>query len=86
MTKPNKLKAQFGDNLGVTELRRFQRRVTAMNQLIEIANKASISQDSLRGWLNSPTGYLHGCRPIDWLDDDPEAVLWAAEQAFNVEW
>ena len=56
-----------------------------MQELIEAASNADSSEADLALWLCSPTGYLDGARPVDQLDD-PEAVVEAAQQSFNVEW
>ncbi|GAC1492682.1 MAG: hypothetical protein NVS2B15_12780 [Pseudarthrobacter sp.] len=53
--------------------------------LVRVAVEAGISEAGLSLWLCTATGYLDGARPVDRLDE-PEIVLDAARQAFNVEW
>lgn len=56
-----------------------------MAELIRIAGEAGRSEASLALWMTLPTGYLDGARPVDRLSD-PDKVVEAAEQSFNVEW
>lgn len=56
-----------------------------MEDLMRVARSAEISETSLALWMCSPTGYLEGARPVDRLDQ-PQGVVEAARQAFNVEW
>lgn len=56
-----------------------------MAELIRIAADAGRSEASLALWMTTPTGYLDGDRPVDQLSD-PDKVVEAAQQSFNVEW
>lgn len=56
-----------------------------MEDLIRVAQSAEISETSLALWMCSHTGYLDGARPVDRIDQ-PQGVVEAARQAFNVEW
>lgn len=56
-----------------------------IRHLLQVAKDAGRSEEYLALWMVSPTGYLHGDRPVDQLDD-PEALVAAARQAFNVQW
>lgn len=49
------------------------------------AESAGRSESSLILWLLIPTGYLDGARPVDRLAE-PQRVLAAASDSFNVEW
>lgn len=56
-----------------------------MADLINVAGDAGRSEASLALWAVSTTGYLDGARPVDRLDE-PETVIHAAREAFNVQW
>lgn len=56
-----------------------------IHDLKVIADAAGRSEGSLALWMVSSTGYLDGARPVDCLDD-PETVVEAARQSFNVKW
>lgn len=56
-----------------------------MADLIRVAEEAGRSEASLALWMTMPSGYLDGDRPVDQLSD-PDKVVEAAEQSFNVEW
>jgi hypothetical protein len=56
-----------------------------MADLIRVAADAGRSEASLALWMVIPTGYLDGDRPVDQLSD-PDKVVEAAQQSFNVEW
>lgn len=56
-----------------------------MADLIRVAEEAGRSEASLALWMTMPSGYLDGARPVDQLSD-PDKVVEAAEQSFNVEW
>lgn len=53
--------------------------------LIKAAEDSGRSESGLALWMVIPTGYLDGERPVDCLDY-PNAVLIAAQAAFNVQW
>ena len=56
-----------------------------MAELIRVAEVAGRSEASLALWMALSTGYLDGRRPVDTLSQ-PEKVVEAAEQSFNVQW
>ncbi|WP_144662866.1 hypothetical protein [Paenarthrobacter nicotinovorans] len=56
-----------------------------IKDLLELAAEAGRSEAGLALWIISPTGYLDGARPVDLLDE-PETVVEAARQSFNVQW
>lgn len=56
-----------------------------MADLIRIAREAGRSEASVALWMVIPTGYLDGDRPVDQLSD-PDKVVEAAQQSFNVQW
>jgi ribosomal protein L7/L12 len=56
-----------------------------IQDLIKLAADAGRSEAGLALWIVSPTGYLDGSRPVDLLDE-PETVVEAARQSFNVQW
>lgn len=53
--------------------------------LLKLAAEAGRTEAGLALWMISPTGYLDGARPVDLLDE-PETVVEAARQSFNVQW
>ncbi|MCO4251548.1 hypothetical protein [Pseudarthrobacter raffinosi] len=56
-----------------------------MADLIRVAGDAGRSEASLALWMTSRTGYLDGDRPVDQLSQ-PDKVVEAARQSFNVQW
>lgn len=56
-----------------------------MTDLIRIASAAGRSEASLALWMTTRTGYLDGERPVDQLSQ-PDKVLEAAQQSFNIQW
>ncbi|WP_417216689.1 hypothetical protein [Arthrobacter sp.] len=65
--------------------RREQAIRPVMHELIALATEADRSESGLALWMISPTGYLDGLRPVDLLDE-PDHVVEAARQSFNVQW
>ncbi|MBM6620475.1 hypothetical protein JTF08_02515 [Micrococcaceae bacterium RIT802] len=65
--------------------RREQAIRPVMHDLIRLAADADRSESGLALWMISPTGYLDGSRPVDLLDE-PDQVVAAARQSFNVQW
>ncbi|MCW2131724.1 hypothetical protein B0G38_000874 [Arthrobacter sp. VKM Ac-2550] len=57
-----------------------------MKDLISAARNAGRSDASLTLWLNTPTGYLDGARPVDLFEEATESVVEAVRQSFTVEW
>ncbi len=56
-----------------------------MAKLIRVAAEAGFSEGSLALWMTMHTGYLDGDRPVDQLSN-PDKVMEAARQSFNVQW
>lgn len=56
-----------------------------ISDLIHLAKVAGRSEASLALWMTSPTGYLDGDRPVDRFSQ-PDKLVEAAEQSFNVQW
>ncbi|MFD0046998.1 hypothetical protein ACFVGV_17590 [Pseudarthrobacter scleromae] len=56
-----------------------------MADLIRVASEAERSEASVALWMTLPSGYLDGARPVDQLSD-PDKVVEAAQQSFNVQW
>lgn len=55
--------------------------------LIQLARDNGWSDESLVLWLQGPnTSFEHESRPVDHLGSDPDAVMAAAQNAFEVEW
>ena len=44
------------------------------------------SEAGLVQWLCSPTTYLDGDRPVDYLTDDPDRVVTVASEALAISW
>ena len=55
-------------------------------RLIEVADENGWSEAGLVQWLCSPTTYLDGDRPVDWLATDPNRVVEVAAEALAVSW
>jgi hypothetical protein len=55
-------------------------------QLRRLGDDAQVDEVGILHWLMGPTTYLDDRRPVDLLLNDPEAVLSAAQSAWNVLW
>jgi hypothetical protein len=55
-------------------------------RLREVAGANGWSEAGLVQWLCSPTTYLDGDRPVDWLATDPNRVVEVAAEALAVSW
>lgn len=58
----------------------------AIKRLREIADANDWSEASLVQWLCSPTTYLDGNRPVDYLTEDPERVAAVAAEDLAISW
>lgn len=60
--------------------------LSVISELIGVADNAGRSEASLALWMTSRTGYLDGSRPVDYLSSQPDKVVEAARQSFDIQW
>ncbi|WP_404290985.1 hypothetical protein [Glutamicibacter arilaitensis] len=60
--------------------------LSVISELIGVADSAGRSEASLALWMTSRTGYLDGSRPVDHLSSQPDKVVEAARQSFDIQW
>lgn len=60
--------------------------LAVIGRLRETAQANEWSEAGLVQWLCSPTTYLDGDRPVDYLTDDPDRVVTVASEALAISW